>query len=128
MTNDEIDLEKSLKLIMLPRIIGIFPDSKEEILASIGPYGPYLKHHNKFISLKEDDVTEIGINRAIELIQKYLDERKELIIGIHPEIKKKLSRKRELKGRPDYLSCNKKNYRFLKNMKPKKCHWRTQSK
>ena len=24
MTNDEIDLEKSLKLIMLPRIIGIF--------------------------------------------------------------------------------------------------------
>ena len=36
----------------------------------IGPYGPYLKHDKKFISLKEDDVTEIEINRAIELIQK----------------------------------------------------------
>ena len=76
MSNEEIDLEKSLNLIQLPRVIGIFPESKKEIIASVGPYGPYLKHNNKFISLKEDDVTEVGINRAIELIQKYLEEKR----------------------------------------------------
>ena len=59
--------------------------TKKEILASIGPYGPYLKHDNKFLSLKEDDVTVIGINRAVELIEKKLLETKELSIGQHPE-------------------------------------------
>ncbi len=114
MSNDEIDLDKAMKLIMLPRIVGIFPESKEEILASIGPYGPYLKHNKKFISLKEDDVTEIGINRAIELIQKYLEEKKEIVVGIHPELKKEIIQKKGIKGRPDYLSCNKKNYSIPK--------------
>ena len=77
--------------------------------------------------MKEDDVTEIGINRAIELIQKYLDERKELIIGIHPETKE-IIRKKELKADLTICHVTKKITRFLKNMKPKKCHWRTQSK
>ena len=39
----------------------------------------------RFLSLKEDDVTEIGINRAIELIQKNIEQNKELVIGKHPE-------------------------------------------
>ena len=110
MSNEEINLEKSLKFIQLPRTIGIFPETKQEIIASIGPYGPYLKHNKKFISLKEDDVTEIGINRAIELIQKSIDQNKEIIIGINPETKKEIIQKKGIKGRPDYLSYNKKNY------------------
>ena len=64
----------------------------------------------KFISLKEDDVAEVGINRAIELIQKNLDEKKEIIIGLHPETKKEIIQKKGIKGRPDYISYNKKNY------------------
>ena len=74
-SNEEVNLEKSLKYLKLPRFIGIFPETKEDITASIGPYGPYLKHGKKFISLKEDDVSEVGINRAIDLIQKNLDEK-----------------------------------------------------
>ena len=109
-SNEEVNLEKSLKYLKLPRFIGIFPETKEDITASIGPYGPYLKHGKKFISLKEDDVAEVGINRAIELIQKNLDEKKEIIIGLHPETKKNIIQKKGIKGRPDYLSYNKKNY------------------
>ena len=109
-SNEEVNLEKSLKYLKLPRFIGIFPETKEDITASIGPYGPYLKHGKKFISLKEDDVAEVGINRAIELIQKNLDEKKEIIIGLHPETKKNIVQKKGIKGRPDYISYNKKNY------------------
>ena len=65
-----LNLEKSVKFLSLPRIVGQHPNSKKDITASIGPYGPYLKHDNKFLSLKEDDVTDIGINRAVELIEK----------------------------------------------------------
>ena len=60
MSNEEIDLEKSVKLLTLPRNVGIFPETKKEIVASIGPYGPYLKHEKRFVSLKEDDVTEMN--------------------------------------------------------------------
>ncbi len=118
-SNEEIDLEKSLKFIKLPRFIGIFPETKEEITASIGPYGPYLKHNKKFVSLKEDDVTEIGINRAIELIQKNIDEKKETSIGVHPESKKDIIQKKGIKGRPDYITFNKKNYSIPKEMNEK---------
>ena len=48
---------------------------------------------NKFISLKEDDVTEVGINRAVELIDKKISEIKEELIGVHPETKNKIIKK-----------------------------------
>ena len=83
------------------------------------PYGPYLKHNNKFISLKEDDVTEIGINRAVELINKKILETKEDVIGTHPETKTKIIRKKGIKGRSDYISYNKKNYPLPKEFNEK---------
>ena len=119
MTNEEIDLDKSIKLLSLPREIGEHPESKKIIIASIGPYGPYLKHDNKFISLKEDDVTEIGINRAIELIEENLKLKKEIEIGTHPDSKKLIIQKKGIKGRPDYLSYNKKNYSIPKELNDK---------
>ena len=108
--NEEIDLDKALKFLSLPRIVGIHPETKKDIIASIGPYGPYIKHDNKFLSLKEDDVTTIGINRAVELIAKKASEKREILVGEYPETKSKILRKKGIKGRSDYLSYNKKNY------------------
>ncbi len=117
--NEDIDLNKAIKLLALPRLIGIHPETKKDIHASIGPYGPYIKHDNKFVSLKEDDVTEVGINRAIELIEKNINQRKETKIGMHPESKKEIIRKKGIKNRPDYLTHNKKNYSIPKEFDEK---------
>ncbi len=117
--NEDIDLERALKLLALPRLVGTHPETKKEILASIGPYGPYLKHDNKFLSLKDDDVTDIGINRAVELIQKQMLDKKEINVGEHPETKLKIIRKKGIKGRSDYLSYNKKNYSIPKDLEDK---------
>ena len=106
-SNDEINLEKATMLLKLPRLVGVHPESKKDILASIGPYGPYIKHENKFISLKEDNVLEIGINRAVELINQKALMTKEIIVGIDPDSNKDCFKK-GIKGRPDYLSINKK--------------------
>ncbi|NBR95406.1 MAG: type I DNA topoisomerase [Proteobacteria bacterium] len=65
---DSITLETAVSLLSLPREIGIYPQTKEKIIANIGPYGPYLLHNKKFISVKEDNILEIGLNRAIDLI------------------------------------------------------------
>ena len=62
-------LKDALGLLSLPRDVGMHPETEEMITASIGRFGPYLKHQSNFTSLKqEDDVLTIGLNRAVTLI------------------------------------------------------------
>ena len=62
-------LEKAVALLSLPREVAKHPETKEPILASLGRYGPYVQHGKTYANLgKDDDVLEIGANRAIDLI------------------------------------------------------------
>jgi DNA topoisomerase-1 len=66
---NDVDLERALKLLSLPREIGPEPESGEMILAGIGRFGPYLKVGPRYQSLpKDDDVLEIGLNRAVVVL------------------------------------------------------------
>ncbi len=63
-----IDLKAATDLLSLPREVGIHPETGQKILANVGPYGPYLLHDKKFTSVKEDNILEIGLNRAVDVI------------------------------------------------------------
>jgi DNA topoisomerase-1 len=63
-----IDLQIALGLLSLPREVGSHPESGQMITAGIGRFGPYVKHGSNYVSLKEDDVLTIGLNRAVALI------------------------------------------------------------
>ncbi|MDR2777836.1 MAG: hypothetical protein LBB24_03645, partial [Rickettsiales bacterium] len=76
MSENDIGLEKALALLQLPRTLGNHPGDGQVIKASIGPYGPYVTWNKKFYSLKSDDVLEIGLARALELIASYRDRKK----------------------------------------------------
>ena len=66
---DDVTLEKALKLLALPREVARHPTSGEPIVANMGRFGPYVQHGKVYASLsKDDDVLEIGGNRAIDLI------------------------------------------------------------
>ena len=66
---ENIDLEKALTLLSLPREIGPHPDDGEVIEAGIGRYGPYVKHGRIYANLPEvDEVFTIGMNRAVEVL------------------------------------------------------------
>jgi DNA topoisomerase-1 len=66
----DLTIEKALKLLALPREVARHPDTKEPILANLGRYGPYVQHGKTYANLgKDDDVLEIGGNRAIDLIR-----------------------------------------------------------
>ena len=66
---DDLTLEKALKLLALPREVARHPTSGEPILAGIGRYGSYVQHGKTYANLgRDDDVLEIGANRAIDLI------------------------------------------------------------
>src|SRR5277367_5311078 len=66
---DDVTLEKALALLALPREVARHPTSGEPIVAGIGRYGAYVQHSKTYANLgRDDDVLEIGGNRAIDLI------------------------------------------------------------
>ncbi|HEX4571585.1 MAG TPA: type I DNA topoisomerase [Dongiaceae bacterium] len=65
----DVDLDRALALLALPRELGAHPETGEMITAGIGRFGPYLKHGPVFKSLpKDDDILSIGLNRAVSLL------------------------------------------------------------
>ena len=66
---EDIDLDKALALLSLPREVGLSPEDGEPILAGIGRFGPYVKHGKVYASLEDgDNVLTVGLNRAMHLI------------------------------------------------------------
>ena len=64
-----VTLEIALRLLSLPREVAKHPETGEPILANLGRFGPYVQHGKTYANLgKDDDVLEIGANRAIDLI------------------------------------------------------------
>ncbi len=70
---DDVTLEVALKLLSLPREVGLHPEDGEPIRAAIGRYGPYVQHGKTYANLEDgDDVFTIGLNRAVTLIAEKL--------------------------------------------------------
>jgi DNA topoisomerase-1 len=65
----DLDLDKALALLALPREVGPHPETGEPITAGIGRFGPYIKMGSTYKSLgRGDDVLTIGLNRAVVLL------------------------------------------------------------
>jgi DNA topoisomerase I len=66
---DQIDLQRALALLSLPREVGRHPEDGESIRAGIGRFGPYVQHGKTYANLESpEEVFTIGLNRAVTLI------------------------------------------------------------
>jgi len=66
---DDIDLDRAVKLLSLPREVGMHPEDGQPIIAGVGRFGPYVKHDKTYANLEDgDEVLNIGLNRAVTLI------------------------------------------------------------
>ena len=65
----DMDLEKGLRLLRLPREVGLHPEDQQPILAGIGRFGPFVLHAGTYANLAgADEVFDVGINRAVTLL------------------------------------------------------------
>ncbi|MDX6317585.1 MAG: topoisomerase [Nocardioidaceae bacterium] len=68
MSLDTITLDDALRLLTLPRLVGVDPTSGEEIFALNGRYGPYLKKGTDSRSLdSEEQLFSITLDQALAI-------------------------------------------------------------
>ncbi len=80
---EELELERAVMLLSLPREIGPHPEDGVMVWANIGRYGPYIKHAESTsdrggtnANLEGiDEVWTVGMNRAVQLLAEKLASR-----------------------------------------------------
>lgn len=108
---ETITIEEALNLFRLPRSLG--DHEGEDMIVAIGKFGPYIRHKNKFYSLKKgvDDPYSITIDRALEIIREKSESDRQKVLRDFGEIL-------ILNGKyGPYITKDKKNYRIPKGSK-----------
>ena len=87
---ENAELATALKLLELPKEIGLHPESGKKVIVNIGRFGPYIGHDSKFKSIpKTESVFTITLDRAVELLAEARTSNTVLReLGEHPEDKK----------------------------------------
>lgn len=68
---EAVDLTYALSLLSLPKTIGIHPETKKEIKAGLGRFGPYIVHEGDFRSIpKGTDLFSIELPTALEMLSQ----------------------------------------------------------
>jgi len=68
MSLDAVTLEDALRLLSMPRVVGVDPNTNEEITAQNGRYGPYLKRGTDSRSLTtEEQMFDITLDEALKI-------------------------------------------------------------
>jgi DNA topoisomerase I len=122
MTPDDIDFDTAINLLELPRTLGDHPETGKVVKAGVGRYGPFVLHDGTFKSLKKDDnVLEIELDRAVELLKEKSKGRGSSAIadlGTHPETDQPV---KVMDGRyGPYIKYGKKNISLPKGTEPEK--------
>lgn len=69
MDPDSVDLEQALKLLALPREVGLHPETGTMISAGLGRYGPFVLNDGKYANLSSwEEVFTVGLNRAVTVL------------------------------------------------------------
>ena len=106
--NEDITEKMASDLLSLPKTLGKHPDTEEDILATFGPYGPYVKCGKINASMKStDSPLTISLEEAIKLIKDRKLKFEPTILGSDSKTKKDIAIKRGRFG--PYVTDGKKN-------------------
>jgi DNA topoisomerase-1 len=89
----DVDFDYAMKLLSLPRTVGIDPQSGLPIIAGVGRYGPYVQRDGVYKKLDSDGaIFTVTLEQAVELLATAKKRSKEVLkdLGAHPENGKKV--------------------------------------
>ncbi len=109
-----ITLNQAIEMFKLPRVVGQ-TNEKEDIIANIGRFGPYISVNKTFISIKPHDPLTISLDEALVLYQEKIEKDKA------KNIKTFKSGLKIINGPyGPYITDGKKNARISKTQEPDK--------
>jgi DNA topoisomerase-1 len=92
MSAADVDLDTALRLLTLPREVGIHPETGKKITAGLGRFGPFILHDGTYANLKDpEELFEIGVNRAVTVLAEKIARAEERAgkvlkeLGDHPD-------------------------------------------
>ncbi|MBX3506741.1 MAG: type I DNA topoisomerase [Parvibaculum sp.] len=92
MSAADVDLDTALRLLTLPREVGIHPETGKKITAGLGRFGPFILHDGTYANLKDpEELFEIGVNRAVTVLAEKIARAEERAgkvlkeLGEHPD-------------------------------------------
>ena len=108
-TEETITLKGALKLLELPKVMGLHPETKKEIKQAVGRFGPYIVHDGDFRSIPADDFFDLNLKQALERLSEPKARSSATLKEFkHPESGKPIQL---MKGRyGPYIKYDKKNY------------------
>lgn len=93
MSPPDVTFEKALALLSLPRTVGFHPETGQEITASNGRYGPYIKSGSETRSVPTDvSILDLTLEQAVDLLNQpryraraASQQKTAREVGIHPD-------------------------------------------
>jgi DNA topoisomerase-1 len=100
-----VDLEYALKLLSLPRPVGLHPESGKPITAGLGRYGPFILHDGMYANVDGiEEVFSVGVNRAVALLAEKAAGNKSRFQRAKPTVLKDLGEHPDGGGKIEVLS------------------------
>ena len=84
----DVTPELALKLLSLPRVLGVDDETGKTVTAGLGRYGPYVERDRTYRSIQSfDQIFEVGLEEAIQLINAKKARGKVALkeVGTHPD-------------------------------------------
>ena len=111
---------RALELLSLPRNLGKHPEDKKVVQASLGRYGPYVRHNKEYRSLQANEqVFSVTLEEALELLSQPKQRRRAKVIkelGVYPKTGKALKLYEGRYG--PYIKVGRKNISLPKGFDP----------
>ena len=100
-----VDLEYALKLLSLPREVGLHPETGKAITAGLGRYGPFVLHDGMYANVEGiEEVFSVGLNRAVTLLAEKAAGNKSRFQRAKPTVLKDLGEHPDGGGKIEVLS------------------------
>jgi len=114
----DVNLEYALRLLSLPRTVGIHPETNDSITADYGRYGAYLRCGKQNATIKAPDTPlDISLEKSVELLANRNKKSADLkTVGEHPETGETISVKDGRYG--PYISDGKVNVSLKGDLSP----------